>query len=274
MMKPDTDKNRFDQIFYFKDNFKLDVPRQLVLGGKNEQIMGYGFFKYTEKLIPEIASLPPLYYPYDPYSEKLKRIASYNNLKSSSLIRLETNDFTDFKEDKPNIYIADNEFAKVPAALDFLKEYSNSHKFKFFYPMVATMENFEDFYKYINLIDKAMFVKEYNEDFFREHCTKKGVNFSYSPREDEDRNNHLKRMIKMTLYFKSHQIKPEIDYLAKLDTLEYYIVKWALSKVYVSYVEHYKDNKKALDYLPKVETEIRLLLKSNPLTINTRLLDL
>jgi len=41
----------------------------------------------------------------------------------NSLVRIETEDYTDYKKDKNKIYICDNNLTSLPNAPDFLQEY-------------------------------------------------------------------------------------------------------------------------------------------------------
>ena len=192
---------------------------------------------------PDIAKLPPLYYPYDPYSEKLQRVSSYTNLKKSSYIRIGTNDFADFKPEQKNIYVADIDFCSQPAAQDFLKEYNN-YRILSFWPLLVTEENLEDFLKYPNLLNRNLVIKNFSVKFFLEHFSLKNVTFSFLRWPQETSNEFYKRILSMGLAYKSRGLTIYVD--PTLETpnneLTNFIRDWLRSKETVSFKEFYSNN--------------------------------
>lgn len=67
----------------------------------------------------------------------------------------------------------------------------------------------------------------------------------------------------MFLWYKKNQINIFNPFHKKEDFVSY-IFSWGFSKAFISYENFYSSNKKALNYMEKSISEIRLLLKQNP----------
>ena len=107
MMRPQDELERFNFIYFFKDSQEplgKDASNKLIV--ENKKLMGYGFFGKTDILKPEIFNQQLNYNCYNILSYKLTNKSEYTYMPKSSLIRIETNDFTDFKPDKKRIYIS------------------------------------------------------------------------------------------------------------------------------------------------------------------------
>lgn len=88
--------------------------------------------------------MPPNYGIYDLIAYKLKPPIKYDLMKNHSLIRLENEDFSDYKPNSNKIIFVDNDFISIPFSYDFLLE----HKNKDFY-----------FYHGFNFKDKEIYYK-------------------------------------------------------------------------------------------------------------------
>ena len=159
MMKPKEDELKYAKIFYFKEKLNTQIPNSLVLNEDKKQIIGYGFYGKTPKLKPEIHSMQPSYDPYDIYSYKLKVPKGYDTLKKSSLIRVETEDFINFKNNINKVYVADSNFLYSNGAEDFLKENKNNHSFLFYHNLIAKdEETYNTFIRYSILFDRRILI--------------------------------------------------------------------------------------------------------------------
>ena len=277
MMTPKDDEGRFNKIIYFKDNANIMLPSQLEVLGERKDIYGYGFFKEITPLKPEIAITPPSYLPYDPWSNKLRNSSTYDLMKRSSYIRLETNDFTDFKPNMKNIYIADHNFFYLKNAEDFLKEHKNNHNFKFIHRLeVQDEETAIKFIPYSILFDRRIALHfRYSENFFYTYY-KDAILFDV-PRPQETEDNYLQKVIKIILWNKcknnSYQYQ-NFSFIVKRKELYRKILIWGNSPIKESYQNFYQGDNAAQRELETIPSEFRLLLKQNPKTITRQSLDL
>lgn len=262
MMKPEDDEGRFTKIFYFKENPETSIPKWANLTGNKKQIYGYGFTKKIKPLSPEILPLQPSYLPYDPYSNKLS-IRNYEKLKRDSLVRVEAQDFADYKSNRTKIFIADHDFFYIHNALDFLEEYKNKHTFDFFWKLVAKdEETYNKFNRYTNLINRRIIVDfNFNKDFFIKNYSDNTI---FTLKQNNSFEEYLIFIIQIILYYKSNNLYPEIitekDRVPPLDK----IMQWGRNPTQESFVNYYKNDTAAQQFLNKAKSDIRLLLKTNP----------
>lgn len=259
MMRPEDREGRFSKIIYFKDKANTEIPRKLSLTGKNKEIYGYGFFKVFTPLSEEFTDVPPSYLPYDAYSNKL-HISNYDAMKRDSYIRIENNDFSDYKKDRTNIYIADHNIFYLDKTIDFLEEYKN-HNFKPIHALeIKDEETFRKFYRYIDLFDRTYFINfNFSEDFFKEFINERII-YNWTIENEKE----IKKKILMILGLKIRNISFSIKFLPKEDNLYKDILLWGRDKTQDSFYDYYKDNKSVMKKLDGAPTEIRLLLKCNP----------
>lgn len=287
MGMPKEDLGRYSQVIYFKRNPNQKIPKHLSLSGERIQIYGYGFYRKFTPLKPEIAATPPSYFPYTgPIEEKIKNPSQFKQIEKNSLIRVENNDFTDFKEDCSTIYIADENFVYIPNAEDFVKEYKRDYNMRFLYPFIAKdEETFEKFFPIACVSDKRIVVDfEFSKDFFEKYYYEK-IFFAAEPRAHESNPSvYLQRIVKMILIAKHGgkrvQFTPQkfnqLELSAKpLLGLWEDVVAWSKDKEQTSFYEFYGKNKAMsnLEDMMASKKNLRLLLKQNPKTLDTRSID-
>lgn len=270
MMKSNDGLTKYQQIFYFKEKPNIAIPNSLNLNLDKGQLIGYGFFGRLPQLKEEIKSLPPDFEPYDIYSHKLTIPRGYDALKRDSLIRLETEDFSGFKKDRHYIYLSDVNFLYTPGAEEFVQD-NKDRDFIFYNPLtVNDEETYNKFYRYTTLFNRRLIINfDFNEDFFYENIGE--AYFHFTKKENESELNYLIRLVKAILIYK----KKDIIFLENRisqDTLENKILDWGKSRTQYSFAKYYENNNMVQNIIRKQPTELRLLLKQNPLTI-TRSID-
>ena len=271
MMKPNDKEGRFNHIIYFKEHVNTKFSSKLVITGENKTIRGYGFYGKYAPLKPEIEAAAPSYEPYDLYSYKLKTcVGSYDKLKKDSLVRVQTNDLTDFKPKRKNIIIVDRDFLQLPNGIDFLQEYKN-HTFYFYHsPVCKTKEQFYELERYLLLINSQAIIDfQYDEDFFLENFKNNKVFFKNEKRENETEQNYYLRLIKTILLFKKESMAWQTlyKYNPKND-FEKKIVEWGRAANNKSFEETY-----GAAATSNLSTEIRLLLKQDPKKVESSTID-
>lgn len=284
---PKEDLGRYNQIIYFKRNPKQIIPKHLSLSGEQIQIYGYGFYRKFTPLKPEIAATSPSYFPYTgPIEEKIKNLTKFKHIEKNSLIRVENNDFTDFKEDCSTIYIADENFLYVPNAEDFVKEYKRNYNMKFLYSLIAKdEETFEKFFSIASVSGKRIIVDfEFSKDFFEKYYYE-DILFAAEPRKNESNPSvYLQRIVKMILVAKhggkqvqfTSQRFNQLELQSKpLLNLWEDIIAWSRNKEQISFYEFYGKNKdmSTLENMMASKKNLRLLLKQNPKTLDTHFID-
>lgn len=279
-VEPKENLQRFNQIFFFKENEKTKIPKSLDLLGENKQIYGYGFWRKFTELKPEIAATPPSFLPYDINIENIKNQKAYRHIKNNSIVRIENNDFTGFHSEKNTIYVADKNFLYQPSAMDFAKEYRRKYNIKFLHSLKANEEKkVIDFYSLAsrsgrNILINFLPSKEFFQNYYYER-----IAFYLTPLELENNySEFIKRIFLMTMWAKKEnrqitflrynpsQIDIKKEPLKKLIPMIY---KWSISKE-----ENFYDfimgtpYKKTLIDLITDRTELRLLFKTNPKNID------
>lgn len=262
MMNPKSEEGRFNKILYFKNNPTTIIPKKISLSDDNKITYGYGFYKKINKLKDEIFQCKPLYLPYDIQDDKIKKkMSHYQQIKRNSLIRFETNDYTDFKQNEQSIYVSDYDPLNFSDSFDYIKEHIK--KYQFYFLNTILINNEDTFYKYKKIIpyftQSAELSFRYSKEFFLE-------NYEY----DIIFINNLKQDIKNTkiiLWYKSKDLIPSIRYYDKISKNNF-ILNWGAAASDLSYCEYYKNNKEALDFMNKSSTDLRCLLKTNPKKIS------
>lgn len=269
MMKPGEDEGRYTNICYFKDNPRIQIPRSLILNGDKKTIYGYGFYNKYSPLALEIQDVPPAYDLYDTLSYKIKvPNSNYDTLKNSSLVRLESNDFSDYKKDKLRIFFADHNFFYQDNAYDCLLEYKQ-HRFHFYHSLRAKdEETFYNFERFFALINNYIIIDfRYDADFFLKNFIKENVIFPFGKRENESTLNYQIRSVKTGLLYKSRGVRQKFPYFPQpVNELDESIIKWLESASIKSFDSEYK--------IPKnTSPELRILLKQDPKKIGSSSLD-
>lgn len=285
MKKEDLDK--YNQILYFKRSLKNNFPKHLPLSGEKIQVYGYGFYRKFTPLKPEIAITPPSYLPYiGQIEERIKNPSQFKLIEKNSLIRVESNDFTDFKENCSSIYVADENFLYVPNAEDFVKEYKRNYNIRFLYPLIAKdIETFEKYFAISAVSNRRMVVDfDFSKDFFKKYYYEP-ILFAAAPRKNETNPSvYLQRIVKMILIAKNEnkQINFTPHNFNSIDlqsrpilSLWNDIIKWSKEKEQLSFYDFYAKNNDiaTLENLVSSKRNLRLLLKTNPKTLDTHSID-
>ena len=240
MVRPNDALGRFDKIFYFKDNPNTVISKSLNLTGSNKKLLGYGFYKKTEILKPEIFNLPPLYYIYDSFLDRLSYKERYESLKKNSYVRVETNDFVDLK---PNtlIYVADYDFCAQEKAEDFLDEYKNRSIFFFHQPKLSCAA-LPKFSKYSQTLRPRII--DLDEDVFIEECYDRNIIFPLNIFPKETIENYRLRLMKMGLIYKNKKTAPPRPrfYSSEVDDFADKIMNWIVTPEFISFSNFYSNN--------------------------------
>lgn len=271
MMTPKMDEGRFDEIIYFKETPFKDLPKSLSVFGKKKKIFGYGFYQKSEFLPENVQKTPPSFLPYDLYFDKLTNKNDYNTLRRSSLIRLRTNDLTGIQNNNKNYYIVDYDPLGCDNLLDFIKQYPDK-KFLFFYSLKFTDENtlnnFEPFAKQI--VNRFHIAFKFNLDFFKTHLNGKYVYYGF--KTDENDASYWLRIIKCILIVKQNNKPINFLYLED-DKFSKSLEEWLRHSKAISYYNYYKDTENE-GFINSMPQKIRLLLKQNPQTFDSKNIDL
>lgn len=272
MMRPQDDEGRFSKIIYFKDSPALQIPKGLVLTGNNKHIYGYGFYNSVSPLPQPLCAAAPSFLPYDPYMNKIYSTKYYNSIKNSSLIRIETNDFTGVKEGSKKIYLVD----RNPARLDligFISKFPENQKFYLLHNLY--INSLEDYNRLKANAHQFMCPFSINFPFDGQFfLTHHDESFAYDMKKfpNESTDNFLRRIIQMILIFKRDENRG-FRYGFKRNDLLGRIFQWGDSDCSLSYCEYYKNCKEALKEAESLPKEIRLLLKQKPKNYNPITLD-
>lgn len=278
--------DRYNQIIFFKANPNTTIPRALSLSGETKQIYGYGFFRNFSPLKEQIRDIPPNYLPYDLNEDKIKNLPLYRKIKNNSIIRVENEDFSDFKKDSTSLYVADYNFLELKNAEEFLNKYKAKYQINFLYPLVAKDEDtFKKFFSIACASNRKIVVDfKFSKDFFEKFYYEK-ICFSAKPmKEEQNPSIYLQRILKMILWAKSenriinftkihfNQIELKEKPLLKLSE---HIYKWGITKTDISCYEFLssKMDIKELENLTATKRNVRLLLKQNPKTFDTQSVD-
>lgn len=94
IMKKNDKGSFYSQIFYFKENPKLQIPKSLVINSDTGTFLGYGFCGESGLKNPDVINLPPNFTPYDINEKYIKDKGMYTQIKQSSLVNWRDKDFT------------------------------------------------------------------------------------------------------------------------------------------------------------------------------------
>jgi len=245
MMKPGEDEGRFNKIIYFKENPNIALPKTLNVYGENKEFTGYGFFKKVFPLPEKICNVPPSYLPYDIWTNKIDMpIADYEKMKRNSYIRLETNNFADYKEKSKVFFIADKNPFSLTNTFDFMNENKNKY-FHFLYPPILNDEETANkFIRYRKLINKNFVINfRCSEDFFYDYYSE--VIFKLDKFENETELDYQKRIVKMALWYKKNGTAFRFPYNVNYSDFTTRIITWARdNNIRVSYADHSKNSKR------------------------------
>lgn len=279
MGRPNENFERFNQVYYFMEMPGTKIPKSLSLYGKNKSIHGYGFYKRHISLKEDILATPPIYYCYDSEIAKIKNVKEYEKIRRSSIVRIENNDFTGFKSDALNIYVADHNFLYLPTAKDFINEYGRKYNINFLRGLIAKDEDIVG--KFLGVSKKSnrrIFIDfNFDKKFFKKFYYE-NVLFSGRPREGEDCERFVARLLKMILLAKSENKKIDItkegfNIKTRKENpclnIVSLLIKWSTSKSICSFY-HFLNGKDLILVENSLENykDLRLLSKQSPLTFD------
>lgn len=263
MMKPGIDEGRFNKIIYFKDNPNTQIAKTLQLSGPIKEIYGYGFYNNFYPLEEKYQNEPPCYLPYEPFVEHFS-MKSYRLIKNSSFIRLENQDFSDFKKEKMWISFADHNLLYINGVKEFFQE-NKKHRFNPLHSLnVKDEKTFLNFIQYTSLISRRLLVQfRFSEELFKNYFNDNIIFDWINPWQDETKDHFFRRIISMILYFKINKTPIMIEIFSEEPFLKN-ILQWGKENLALSYLEYYQQNKEALSFIDSSPGEIRTLLKSKP----------
>lgn len=273
LMNRKEDEGRYNKIIYFKDSKNLQIPQGVNVIGKNKQIYGEGFFNAFSPLPKKYSSSPPDPMVYLTVCNKFKTI-KWNNFINSSIVRFSNNDMTGYKPISKNMFIVDRNFCQLDGAADFILEHKNKNIYFFHTLRIESVEDYELFKRFTLILSKPLFIDfKFNKGFLLENINEQ-LHFNvYSPQKGESDKDFKLRIIKMGLIMKNKNAKLIYNQIFIKDRFQEYIVKWIAAPAQSTYAQYYKDNKEALSFMNNAPTEIRLLLKTNPQTVNIEIID-
>lgn len=274
--KPYENFDRYNQIIFFKSNPNTKIPKFLNLSGENKQIYGYGFFKTFSPLKDKFSLMKPNYLPYDLEENKIKNLKLYNNIKKNSLIRVENEDFSDFKKDSSIIYVSDYDFLNLKNAIEFLNQYKKQYKINFLYPLIADNENiFRKFFSVAAISNRRLIINfKFSKEFFKQYYYENVLFISEPFNCEINPSIFLQRILKMILWAKKE--KKVINFTNKtFNKLEIkekpllflwsYIYKWNFIKNDITCYDYLISTIgiEKLENLTSSKRNLRLLLKQN-----------
>lgn len=129
--------------------------------------------------------------------------------------------------------------------------------------------------RYSSLFNKRIVIDgPFDEDFFYDYAGKMII-FSSVKFPKETLKNYQQRMIKIVLWHKCNGYFVMWPYHQKEDEFTELILEWGKdNSSRVSFAEYYSSNKNVKKIILKADTDLRILLKQNPLTVTRSILDL
>lgn len=258
----DKDLGRFTHLLYFKDKINNNYGTHNLKDPTKKIItFGYGFYKQEIPLLSKYSDVPPSLIPYDKFYEKFNT-AAYEKMKQSSFIHFCMRDFTGFNKNFKNIYIVDHNIAQDKEADDFFHEYHNYNFYFYHTPVCNSIEEYERMEKFENLFRIAIKINfKYDKDFVLKYKNKP---FYPIKMENENEEESIIRLLKTILIIKSLGLRINFP-PHSADKLVQIILDYAYkAPPYQSCYEYYYGNKVAIKLITQQESEIRLLLKTNP----------
>lgn len=277
--------DRYTKVIYFKNSPALIIPKKLKLSDERSVLYGYGFYNKFTPLREKIKNVPPNYLIYDTYSDKIKNIKKYEEIKKGALIRIENMDLTDFNKNKKNIYITDYNVCELNNSYSFLKEMNKEHNIYYLYSQKAkNQKSFEQFFTYMER-SKTRLIADFDYDFsFFSKYMNESVSFMIRKNKKETDRIFFQRIINMILYNKQksskslnliyeEKINSIVEKEFKLVRLIPLLIEWGKSNTKKSFYDFNADKKDLVIELSKTYTYLRILLKQNPLSYNIQELD-
>lgn len=268
LMKRGENEGRYNKIYYFKEN-KTKTPKNLNLVGENKERMGYGFYKRITRLNDEIKVCQPIYTPYSPYYDKMKK--SFEMFSRSSIVRLEDKDFTGLNEDNHHIFIVDHQPLTQSCSKDFLEAYK-LHRLHFYYPPeVSTEEEFHTIETYTELQEEPVVINFIPSNEFIRYYYNDNIRFNWQLWQDFIPEKKLRKFAAAICLFyqtKNYKMKALCHLLKDKDLS--LILYWGTSGGQISFADFAGDKKIIIE---RQDATLRSLLKANPKRKNSQLID-
>lgn len=276
MVNPKESLLRFSMVYFFKET-NVPIPKHLDLSGERRQVIGHGFYRKAPVLNDDIKKEKPNYLPYDLNIDKFPNEKSYEKIKKGSLIRLETNDFSDFDKSKKNIYLVDNNIASISSFEDFYKEYGRDYNINFLRSIIV--DNEKDFLRFFPYKSNIVLNYQFSKELFLKYMNEPVI-FAPAP-INETNEEYIVRLLKMVLIAKRNGNKLKLQkrnfnslILSKYPFLELQnlICDWNDTEEQISLYEFLNGNDDLINLIQD-KIEIRLLSKINPLKYDTTNVD-
>ena len=185
MMKPYEKTGRYNQIFYFKDNPRLEVPRKLIVDQDKGKFCGFGFYG-TSGISPETMEFAPSFEPYDLFSNEIRNKELYKSIRANSLIDWREKNFAGARAGAAITYVNDRNFLDEEDWEDLFNHYDNN--IDFIHAIRARSYDDKDF---IKLTQKPLGTKTrliahsgLSKDVFERFKNCRGIEYDYTDTTD------------------------------------------------------------------------------------------
>ncbi len=128
MMKPYEKTGRYNQIFYFKDNPKLEIPKKLIINQDKGKFCGFGFYG-TSGISSKTIEFVPSFEPYNLFSNKIKNMTLYKSIRNNSIIDWREKNFAGAKCGAAITYVTDRNFLDEEDWEEIFDHYDNNIDF-------------------------------------------------------------------------------------------------------------------------------------------------
>lgn len=185
MMKPYEKTGRYNKIFYFKDNPRLEVPRKLIVDQDKGKFCGFGFYG-TSGISPETMEFAPSFEPYDLFSNEIRNKELYKSIRANSLIDWREKNFAGARAGAAITYVNDRNFLDEEDWEDLFNHYDNN--IDFIHAIRAKSYDDKDF---IKLTQKPLGIKTrliahsgLSKDVFERFKNCRGIEYDYTDTTD------------------------------------------------------------------------------------------
>lgn len=275
-LRPQDHFGRCDKIIFFKARPETKIPLKLNIIGENKIIYGYGFYKCFTPIKSNAKNDKPSFLPYELQTEYLEptELKYLQNIKKSSIIRAENHDITGFQKDSNKIYLADEKLSIE--SINWLLNNYKQYKFDFLYNVEINENQFLLLTKYFSNMKRPPINTDYSCDFFKKYSSF-NVRWLIKPNDKENNLNlFVERLIKMILWCKYYREKLQfiVPTFSKTQQTNYPITnfifklnRWAKVNSSITFYEFLKSkkDKKLITNIVDNQTNLRLLIKQNPL---------
>lgn len=132
---------------------------------------------------------------------------------------------------------------------------------------------YEKLKSYHHLLDTSFYINfDFSKDFFANHCDK-DFEYNCAIREKESIKQYTLRILSMILIKKRLGAQVILNFINPKTELLQLLIKWNSNKIAESFSNCYTDNTQVKKIISIQESEIRMLLKQNPKTLNIEYID-